>query len=331
MGYVQLAEPVRFRHDWEREATLRLRAGDASVLAVYDEQGRLRGGDAGRRWTWRAAAGSPTTSRGRTRCCWPGPRGRPASCPAGSATTSSTTAPSTPALRPGCGTAPSPAPVTWSWHAATTGPSPPGSTAGGSPTATSSEWRAAAAGGSSSAAWPAATRVPGSRPGHRVLTCPGCLCCRTATGVTPRPCTRRRAGRWPPRTCSWTGRAAGRACTSACRGAGKPTTPTASPAPGQPTRRPGLLPRRNWAVPAGSPSSESACRRARSPPSRGQGMCPGTRCPSWPAPWTATAASCPLPRRCGAGSPTPTIWGCWDRSGRTWPAAGRPDGWWDVV
>jgi hypothetical protein len=45
LGYVQLSEPVRFRQEWERDATLRLRAGDASVLAVYDEQGRLRGGD----------------------------------------------------------------------------------------------------------------------------------------------------------------------------------------------------------------------------------------------------------------------------------------------
>ncbi|MGH3276953.1 MAG: AAA family ATPase, partial [Streptosporangiaceae bacterium] len=46
LGYVQLAEPVRFSQDWERDATLRLRSGDTSVLAVYDEQGRLRGGDA---------------------------------------------------------------------------------------------------------------------------------------------------------------------------------------------------------------------------------------------------------------------------------------------
>ena len=45
MGYVQLAEPVRFTREWERDATLRLRAGDISVLAEYDQQGRLRGGD----------------------------------------------------------------------------------------------------------------------------------------------------------------------------------------------------------------------------------------------------------------------------------------------
>jgi hypothetical protein len=46
LGYLQLSEPVRFSSEWERDATLRLRSGDASVLAVYDEQGRLRGGDA---------------------------------------------------------------------------------------------------------------------------------------------------------------------------------------------------------------------------------------------------------------------------------------------
>ena len=44
MGYVQLAEPVRFIHQWERDASLRLRTGDVSVLAEYDQQGRLRGG-----------------------------------------------------------------------------------------------------------------------------------------------------------------------------------------------------------------------------------------------------------------------------------------------
>jgi len=45
MGFAQLAEPVRFACGWERDATLRLRAGDVSVLVLYQEQGRLRGGD----------------------------------------------------------------------------------------------------------------------------------------------------------------------------------------------------------------------------------------------------------------------------------------------
>jgi len=44
-GYVQLAEPVRFEHAWERPASLRLRAGNASVLSEYDTHGRIRGGD----------------------------------------------------------------------------------------------------------------------------------------------------------------------------------------------------------------------------------------------------------------------------------------------
>ncbi|MGH3273480.1 MAG: MobF family relaxase, partial [Streptosporangiaceae bacterium] len=46
LGYAQLATPVRFRADWEREASLRLRAGDASVVAEYDQHGRLAGGSA---------------------------------------------------------------------------------------------------------------------------------------------------------------------------------------------------------------------------------------------------------------------------------------------
>jgi conjugative relaxase-like TrwC/TraI family protein len=45
LGYVQLAEPVRFRAAWERDATLRLRAGDVSILAAYDQHARIRGGD----------------------------------------------------------------------------------------------------------------------------------------------------------------------------------------------------------------------------------------------------------------------------------------------
>jgi conjugative relaxase-like TrwC/TraI family protein len=43
-GYVQLAQPVRFEQEWERPASLRLRAGDASVLDEYDQRGRIRGG-----------------------------------------------------------------------------------------------------------------------------------------------------------------------------------------------------------------------------------------------------------------------------------------------
>jgi conjugative relaxase-like TrwC/TraI family protein len=45
LGYVQLADPVRFRAAWEQAASLRLRAGDASVLAEYDQHGRITGGE----------------------------------------------------------------------------------------------------------------------------------------------------------------------------------------------------------------------------------------------------------------------------------------------
>jgi len=45
VGYIQLAEPIRFACEWERDATLRLRGGDATVAALYEEQGRIRGGD----------------------------------------------------------------------------------------------------------------------------------------------------------------------------------------------------------------------------------------------------------------------------------------------
>ena len=43
LGYVQLAEPVRFTAVWERGASLRLRLGDATALDDYDQHGRIRG------------------------------------------------------------------------------------------------------------------------------------------------------------------------------------------------------------------------------------------------------------------------------------------------
>ena len=45
LGYVRLAEPVRFRAAWERAGSLRLRDGDATVLDEYDQHARIRGGD----------------------------------------------------------------------------------------------------------------------------------------------------------------------------------------------------------------------------------------------------------------------------------------------
>ncbi len=45
LGYARLAEPVRFRAAWEQHASLRLRDGDTTVLAEYDQHGRIIGGD----------------------------------------------------------------------------------------------------------------------------------------------------------------------------------------------------------------------------------------------------------------------------------------------
>jgi hypothetical protein len=43
LGYVQLAEPVRFTAAWERDASLRLRQGDPAALDDYDQHGRIHG------------------------------------------------------------------------------------------------------------------------------------------------------------------------------------------------------------------------------------------------------------------------------------------------
>ena len=45
LGYARLAEPARFRAAWEQHASLRLRDGDTTVLAEYDQRGRIHGGD----------------------------------------------------------------------------------------------------------------------------------------------------------------------------------------------------------------------------------------------------------------------------------------------
>ncbi len=45
-GYVQIREVRRFDETWERPASLRLRSGDASVLPLYQQHGRIREGRA---------------------------------------------------------------------------------------------------------------------------------------------------------------------------------------------------------------------------------------------------------------------------------------------
>jgi hypothetical protein len=45
LGYVRLAQPVRFSAAWEQAASLRLREGDTVVLTEYDQHARITGGD----------------------------------------------------------------------------------------------------------------------------------------------------------------------------------------------------------------------------------------------------------------------------------------------
>lgn len=46
-GAIELGRVHRFHHDWEREASLRLRRGDTSVINLYEHHGRLHGGTSG--------------------------------------------------------------------------------------------------------------------------------------------------------------------------------------------------------------------------------------------------------------------------------------------
>ncbi len=64
LGYARLAEPVRFRHPWEQHASLRLRDGDTTVLAEYDQHGRIHGGDPEQTMDAAAAAYIALTTNG---------------------------------------------------------------------------------------------------------------------------------------------------------------------------------------------------------------------------------------------------------------------------
>ena len=67
LGYVRLAEPVRFRAPWEQAASLRLRDGDTTVLAEYDQHARITGGDPEQMMDAAAAAYVALTARGHRR------------------------------------------------------------------------------------------------------------------------------------------------------------------------------------------------------------------------------------------------------------------------
>ena len=45
LGFVQLAEAVRFQQEWEQEASLGLRTGQQSALLEYDARGRITGAE----------------------------------------------------------------------------------------------------------------------------------------------------------------------------------------------------------------------------------------------------------------------------------------------
>jgi ATP-dependent exoDNAse (exonuclease V) alpha subunit len=56
----------RFRHHWERQASLRLRAGDPSVFTKYEQQGRLHGGTLDKMQTDIITTWQQARSRGET-------------------------------------------------------------------------------------------------------------------------------------------------------------------------------------------------------------------------------------------------------------------------
>ena len=78
LGYVRLPDPVRFSAAWEQAASLRLRTGDASVLAEYNQHGRIIGGEPEQMTDAAAAAyvaltldGTDTLLIAASANCWP--------------------------------------------------------------------------------------------------------------------------------------------------------------------------------------------------------------------------------------------------------------------
>ena len=65
-GAIELAQVHRFNHDWERDASLRLRRGDISVIDLYEAHDRLHGGTAGQMRRAVVAAWWEATGRGET-------------------------------------------------------------------------------------------------------------------------------------------------------------------------------------------------------------------------------------------------------------------------
>ncbi|HUP15111.1 MAG TPA: MobF family relaxase [Acidimicrobiia bacterium] len=65
-GAVELDQVHRFRNDWERKASLQLRAGDPGALADYEQHGRLHGGSAQEMESKIIATWAAARSRGET-------------------------------------------------------------------------------------------------------------------------------------------------------------------------------------------------------------------------------------------------------------------------
>jgi conjugative relaxase-like TrwC/TraI family protein len=87
LGYARLTEPVRFRAAWEQVASLRLRDGDTTVLAGYDQHARIYGGEPEQMMDAAAAAYVALTASGTDTLLMPPTTPFAANCPAVSATT----------------------------------------------------------------------------------------------------------------------------------------------------------------------------------------------------------------------------------------------------
>ena len=331
-GYVQLAEPQRFTHAWERDATLRLRAGDVTVLADYEEHGRLRGGtpeeateQAYRGWLADYLDGKDTLLMARTE-----DQARELSRRARDDLIRYGLVAAGPAIRLAAGRAgqrrgPGHGPPQHPRHPGRRGrPRPrqprraPDHQHHRRPRRNRVEVRRLTGRdpATGQASWSAPFQVPAATwPPHATLayaTTQHAALGRTVD--TAHVLVDGLGDRQGLYVAMSRGRDANHAyCitdyprAADIRAGSRPAPELAArPAPGPRTRRP--------------------ARKPSQPPDDGPAPASWTRCPCWPGSWPATAASCRRPRPCSGNCPAPTTSASSAGSGTTWPAAPRPPG-----
>ena len=311
LGYARLAEPARFRAAWEQAASLRLRDGDTTVLADYDQHGRIHGGDPEQMMDAAAAAYTALTADGTDTLLMAAEHAlrRELSRRIREDLIALGIVQAGPAVRIADGATASPGDLitcTRNDHTLEAGRTRPHAGQRG-PAAHRGRHRHG----------PGRAPRPGRRPGHRAppvdrphFPVPTFRRCRTGVcghrSCRPGPHGAHRPGgdhrdRGPP----------ARLCRADPRHRRQPRLRVHHLSQ---TRRPGPRPAARSRTGPLRPDSYRT-RPANRAPRHPARAAPARRWGCWPPSWTATASSARPPRPASRPSPTPTTWPCCTRSG----------------